>query len=232
MSKEKLRTGLESWIKDTRKTAGNLEPEPVADEVDLRRLDEAARRGSGEELDDLAQHLADEVAALAKKVDVLKSAASRISPECLEALDQALERLTATRTQHDEPASDAASGGEEAEFRRISSASWASEVLEADVPVLVNLVLVGHAPCLEARQALESARQICGADVKLCEVDVLEIGDDVLPHLIKLGRSFLVDNLPSVLLFCDGRKVGGIHQDIDAETLVELIRSETGVREP
>ena len=50
MSKEELRAGLESWIKNTRRTAGNLERGPAAD-VDLQRLDEAVRGGSGEELD-------------------------------------------------------------------------------------------------------------------------------------------------------------------------------------
>ena len=231
MSKEELRAGLESWIKNTRRTAGNLERGPAAD-VDLQRLDEAVRGGSGEELDDLAQRLANDVAALVKKLEVLKSAASRISPERLQGLDQALERLTATGPLLDESAADAASDREESTSRWISSASWTSEVLEADVPVLVNLVLEGHAPCLEARQALESARQICGGDVKLCDVDLLEIGDDVLPHLVKIGRSFLVENLPAVLLFWDGRKVGDIRQAIDAESVADLVRSETGGREP
>ncbi len=230
MSKKELRAGLESWIKDTRRTAGNLERGSAA-AVDLQDLDEAVRGGSGEELDDLVQRLADDVAALVKKLEVLKSAASRISLERRQGLDQALERLTATGPLLDEPAADAASDREAASLW-ISSASWASEVLEADVPVLVNLVLKGHAPCLEARQALESACQMCGVDVKLCDVDLMEVGDDELPHLVKIGRRFLVDDLPAVLLFWDGKKVGDIRQAIDVESVADLVRSKTGGREP
>ena len=229
MSKEELRAGLESWIKDTRETAGNLEPDPAAG-VDLQRLERAVRGGSGEELDDLAQRLADDVAALVEKLEVLKSAAARISPEPLAGLEEALERLAATGPLLAEPA--AASDREEAVSRRISAAAWTSEVLEADVPVLVNLVLEGHAPCLEARQALESARQICGGEVKLCDIDLLEVDAAVLPHLLKLGRGFLVDHLPAVLLFWHGRKVGDIRQTIDPESVADLVRSETGEREP
>ena len=113
-------------------------------------------------------------------------------------------------------------------MRRLAPSSFAAEVLESEVPVLVNLVVEGYPPCSRAAALLESAREAYGGDVKVCNLDLLATDDDLLPQMLKIGKGFLVKNLPAVLVFWRGRKVGEASGDLEAESLVELIRSEAG----
>jgi hypothetical protein len=46
--------------------------------------------------------------------------------------------------------------------------------------------------------------------------------------MLKIGKGFLVKNLPAVLVYWQGRKVGEVSGDLDAESLAELIRAEAG----
>lgn len=229
MSKEELRSGLEGWIRDTRKAAEGLKRDPDAGRVDLERLRRIAREGSQEELDELAGRVADELDELTRAVEILNAASSRLSPARRRGLDAELAKLAPEPpapapqpTRRQEPP------GDDAGMRRIAPSAFAAEVLESDVPVLVNVVAAGYPPCREAAGVLELARGAYGGDVKLCAVDLLETDDDLLPQMLKIGKGFLVKNLPAVLVFWRGRKVGEASGDVDAESLAELIRSEAG----
>lgn len=217
MSKKALRSGLEGWIRDTRNAAASLESDRDAGRVDLERLRRAARDGSDADLDELAGQVAGELAELGQAVEILRSASPRLSPARRRQLD--LEPAPAP-PRRDEPARP------ETATRRESS--FAAEVLESDVPVLVNLVVEGHPPCRDAGAILESAREIYGGEVKVCAFDLLETDDEALPQMLKIGKGFLVKNLPAVLVYWQGRKVGEVSGDLDAESLAELIRAETG----
>lgn len=238
MSKNELRSGLESWIRDTREVAENLESRPGDAAVDVEELAQVAKRGSDAELDALAGRVAGELAAVARKVEVLRSSASRLSSGRRRELERAAGALAEPAPPEEKPPPAAPPptpppptmppepAPAETGLRRISARSFDSEVLEAEVPVLVNLVLERYGPCAEAAKVLESAREIYGGEVKLCALDVMEAGDDVLPQMLKIGKGFMVKNLPAVLVFWRGRKIGDASGDVEARALAELIRSE------
>lgn len=221
MSKEELRSGLEGWIRDTRKAAAGLERDRDAGRLDLERLRQVAREGSDEELDELAGRVGDELAELARAVEVLGSASPRLSPARRRQLDDVLAKLAP-------PPEPQEVTGEDAGVRRIAPSSFAAEVLESEIPVLVHLVVEGHPPCREAEGVLQAARELYGGDVKLCALDLLAAEDDLLPQMLKIGKGFLVKNLPAVLVFWRGWKIGEASGDVEAESLAALLRSEAG----
>ncbi len=224
MSKNDLRRGLESWIRDTREVARSLEGRRGESAVDLEELERVAKGGTDDELDALAGRVAAELVALARKVAVLKSSGPRLSAERREELERTAGFLAApdTSPESEPPESEP----RETAVRRITARSFDAEVLEADVPVLVNLVLERYGPCDEAASVLESAREIYGGEVKLCALDVMEAGDNLLPQMLKIGKGFMVKHLPAVLVFRRGRMVGAASGDVEARALAELIRSE------
>lgn len=229
MSKEELRSGLEGWIRDTRKAAESLEHGRDAGRVDLERLRRVAREGSGEELDELAGRVAGELAELAEAAEILNAASPRLAPARRQQLGQELAKLAPRPPElAPEPPKRQAAPKGDAGLRRLAPSSFAAEVLESEVPVLVNLVVEGYPACSEAAALLESAREAYGGDVKVCNLDLLATDDDLLPQMLKIGKGFLVKNLPAVLVFWRGRKVGEASGDVEAESLVELIRSEAG----
>lgn len=233
MSKEELRSGLEGWIRDTRKAAASLRQDRDADRLDLERLRQVARKGSSEELDELAGRVAGELDELGQAVEILNAASTRLSPARRRQLDEGLAKLAPEPPPPAPPPPAALPKRQETPpddsgIPRIAPSSFAAEVLESDVPVLVNVAVEGYPPCREAAALLESARRIYGGDVKVCAVDLLETGDDELPQMLKIGKGFLVKNLPAVLVFWGGRKIGEASGAVDPESLADLLRGEVG----
>jgi len=168
----------------------------------------AAREALARELVDLAQTLAPQITA--SQVPAPQVTASQ--------------PVTRQETPFESPPSEE-NKGVTTPVRPIPPDAFRSTVLEAEIPVLVELHLEGYRPSEKARQALAEVAELYDGPVELRTLNVMEAEPQILPQIVKVGRDFLDRNLPKVLLYLDGAKVGEVQGDVSAEDLVELLRS-------
>lgn len=82
----------------------------------------------------------------------------------------------------------------------VTQATFKSEVVESDIPVLVDFWAQWCGPCRKLSPILDEVAEELGGQVKVAKVNVDEERT--------LGAMFQVMSIPTVLVFSGGKKVG------------------------
>lgn len=104
----------------------------------------------------------------------------------------------------------------------VTSATFSSEVLESDIPVLVDFSAVWCGPCQRQLGVLREFAEKYDGEIKVCKVDIDDSPDLTLTYRIR--------SVPTLVLFRKGKpihtKVGlnSIHNMEDMLTLLESSR--------
>lgn len=101
----------------------------------------------------------------------------------------------------------------------VNSANFDSEVLQADVPVLVDFWAVWCGPCRRVAPELDAVAQQLGSQIKIVKVNVDEEPD--------LAGRYNIQGIPALLIFKGGKVVdqlvGAYPRNIIAERLTAQV---------
>lgn len=98
---------------------------------------------------------------------------------------------------------------------QVTDATFQSEVLECDVPVLVDFWATWCAPCRQVAPILEELSQTYAGRVKIVKVDV-----DANPMLAQQLR---IQSIPTLVVFDQGRPVDAVQGALPKEAFEELL---------
>ncbi len=99
--------------------------------------------------------------------------------------------------------------------RQVTDATFEQEVLQADLPVLVDLYADWCGPCKQLSPLVEALARELDGKLKVCKVDV-----DRNPIV---AQSFQVRSIPTLLLFHGGKLVGQKLGLVDQQTLRRMV---------
>ncbi|OGQ21782.1 MAG: thioredoxin [Deltaproteobacteria bacterium RIFCSPLOWO2_02_FULL_44_10] len=98
----------------------------------------------------------------------------------------------------------------------VTDATFATEVLSADKPVLVDFWAEWCGPCKALTPTLETVAQEQENKVKVCKVDV-----DQNP---KVAAQYGIRSIPAVMLFKGGQKVDQVIGNVPKGTIDQLLK--------
>ena len=101
--------------------------------------------------------------------------------------------------------------------RAVTDATFVSEVLQAETPVLVDFWAEWCGPCLRVAPVLEEIASEMGDRVKIVKVDI-----DANPNT---ARDYSVLSVPTLTVFKGGKPVGSVAGARPKGDLVRLIES-------
>jgi thioredoxin 1 len=101
--------------------------------------------------------------------------------------------------------------------KAVTDATFATDVLKSDKPVLVDFWAEWCAPCRKIAPLLEEIADEMGDKVSIVKLDI-----DANP---KTPRAYQVMSVPTLLLFKDGQPVQGVVGAKAKSDLVKLIES-------
>lgn len=220
-------------------------PQELLDEVlssqissqDVKVLDQliSLKRGNQDpiNIEQLATRTYKDLQRLSEKIGVLKEVYTQIPLEIRRHLVTELKGLEETgifNIIHLYPGAEhlyeEVTGEEYEEVKILPDEMFNSEVLKSELPVVVSLHLEGYPPSQELQQALGMLQAKYPDKLKFCAINIMESDlENILPNLIKIGKDFLVKNLPRIIIFWKGKKVVESNKITNSEEVLKLIRS-------
>jgi thioredoxin 1 len=101
-------------------------------------------------------------------------------------------------------------------MKAVTDATFVSEVLQSDTPVLVDFWAEWCGPCLRVAPVLEEIAGELGDKVKIVKLDI-----DANPHT---ARDYRIMSVPTLTVFRGGRpvtSVSGVRPKVDLVRLIE-----------
>lgn len=98
----------------------------------------------------------------------------------------------------------------------VSDMSFKTEVLESEIPVLVDFWAAWCGPCRALAPTIEAVARERDGEIKVCKVDI-----DSNPNC---ASQFGIRSIPTILLFKAGRNVGQLVGNVPKSDLDNLIR--------
>jgi ParB/RepB/Spo0J family partition protein len=203
--------------------------------ISLRKI----RPASGEEIqkwidiESLAIRVYKDLKHLSEKIKILKEVYPQIPLDIRKHLVTELKELEESgifNIIHQHPGAEhlyeEVTGEDYEEIKMLSDEIFNAQVLNSEIPVVVNLNLEGYPPCEELQQALGMLQAKYPDKLKFYSINIMEsdLGGR-LPHLIKIGKDFLIKNLPRIMIFWKGKKVAESNKIEDLEEVFKLVRS-------
>ena len=99
----------------------------------------------------------------------------------------------------------------------VTDATFASEVLQSDTPVLVDFWAEWCAPCLRVAPVLEEISREMAGKVKIVKLDI-----DANPNT---ARDYRIMSVPTLTVFRDGQPVKSVAGARPKSDLVRMIES-------
>lgn len=104
--------------------------------------------------------------------------------------------------------------------QKVTEATFEREVLQSDLPVLIDLYADWCAPCRMLAPRVEAvAREYAG------RLKVVKINTDESP---RIAQAFRVQSIPMLVLLVDGRPVGVLQGAVPKEDIVRLVEQAVG----
>lgn len=98
----------------------------------------------------------------------------------------------------------------------VNDATFRSEVLESNVPVLVDFWAAWCGPCRALAPTVETVATERTGKIKVCKMDV-----DASPNA---ASQFGIRSIPTILLFKDGQNVGQLIGNVAKGAIDELLK--------
>ncbi len=104
--------------------------------------------------------------------------------------------------------------------QKVSEATFEREVLQSDVPVLIDLYADWCAPCKTLAPRVEAvAREYAG------RLKVVKVNTDESP---RIAQAFRAQSIPMLVLIVDGRPAGVLRGAVSKEEIVALVEPAVG----
>lgn len=104
---------------------------------------------------------------------------------------------------------------------RVTAKNYRQEVLEAELPVLVEFFAEWCGKCAMMEDVVEQITQKCGGIMKVCQIEIDESAD--------LAERFEVEIVPTFVIFRNGEPVSAAGGVVNKGVLLDMIRQETGL---
>lgn len=105
---------------------------------------------------------------------------------------------------------------------RVTAKNYRREVLEADIPVLVEFFADWCGKCAMMEDVVEQVAVKCGSVLKVCQIEIEQSAD--------LAEQFQVEIVPTFVIFKEGEPVSAASGVVNKEVLLDMIWQETGLR--
>lgn len=108
----------------------------------------------------------------------------------------------------------------QSQVQKVSEATFEREVLQSDVPVLIDLYADWCAPCKVLAPRVEAvAREYAG------RLKVVKINTDESP---RIAQAFRAQSIPMLVLIVEGRPAGVLRGAVTKEEIVQLVEQAVG----
>lgn len=104
---------------------------------------------------------------------------------------------------------------------RVTGENYRREVLEADIPVLVEFFADWCGKCAMMEDVVEQASIKCDGFMKVCQIEIEQSAD--------LAEQFQVEIVPTFVIFKGGVPVSAASGVVNKEVLLDMIYEETGI---
>lgn len=104
---------------------------------------------------------------------------------------------------------------------RVTTKNYEREVLESELPVLVEFFADWCGKCAMLEDAVEEIAEEQEGILKVCQIEIEESA--------KLAQEFEVEVVPTFVIFRNGKPVSAASGVLHKETVLEMLREETGI---
>lgn len=103
---------------------------------------------------------------------------------------------------------------------RVTSENYRQEVLDSEIPVLVEFFARWCGKCAMMEDTVDLAAASCGNRFKVCQIEIEDSAD--------LAEQFQVEAVPTFVIFRDGVPVSAANGVLNREVVLDMIREEIG----